>query len=716
MKKFLMMLLCATLLWSCAEDAPENPVGKIVGSVSDYSVGDPISVVNVVLTPGNKSTVTGTDGTFSFENIAAGEYTITISKEGYKSTKKSVEVVTGKSTECHLLLERIPAIVTADTDVLNFGADKGVSALSFSIVNSSYEDLEWEAQWDCSWIKEVNPRSGVLRYGKTATIVVLIDRELLNGGENSTVIVIRSLNGNGSSEVKVYAEGEIKETPVLNMLEAKISGNSATFTGEVVQPGIPPYTERGFVYGTSSKPTTATGKKVPAAMDNKTQYSYSVSNLNKGQTYYVRAYATNKNGTAYSANQLNFEVTSSKTAVSTLAYSNLDIINGSVKLNGNISAAGNPPFSERGFCVSTYGEPNINDKIMVSGTNVGNYSYNMNYLESQKTYYVKAYAIQNNDVIYGSTISFSTQQNPVSVSISAATNIKSTSAVLNGNIEDSGSPSYDECGFCYSTSNNPTISNNRKRVDFRGEGKYTLKITDLDYRTTYYAKAYAIQNGDVVYSPKTISFTTNWEEASVSTLSYEDLNENSVVLKAQITNIGDPVWSEKGFCWSTSSNKPTVSMNKAIVSGYESKYSYTLKGLVPSSTYYVRAYLRQGDEVIYGNTINFTTVELPEVYTESVTDITEIGEWTISYNATFNGYIYSVGNPPYTKRGFVYSTSSNPQVDRYSDINVPVSGTGTGSFSKTITGLEAFKTYYVKAYVKTSTGYVYGEEVSFRTY
>ena len=48
MKKFLMMLLCATLLWSCAEDAPENPVGKIVGSVSDYSVGDPISVVNVV--------------------------------------------------------------------------------------------------------------------------------------------------------------------------------------------------------------------------------------------------------------------------------------------------------------------------------------------------------------------------------------------------------------------------------------------------------------------------------------------------------------------------------------------------------------------------------------------------------------------------------------------------------------------------------------------
>ena len=207
MKRIFLMLLCATMLWNCSEDAPTGNVGSIVGSVADYSTGSFIPVVNVVLTPGNKSTVTGSDGTFSFNNITEGEYTITISKEGYKpAVYNDIFVYADESTEYHLLLERIPAIVTADRNTLDYGADKSFNTQSFNIVNSSYEDLAWSIEENCEWITGVKPSSGTLKYGKTETIVVVIDRDKLDSGNNHANVVLRS--SNGSTEVEVYAEGE----------------------------------------------------------------------------------------------------------------------------------------------------------------------------------------------------------------------------------------------------------------------------------------------------------------------------------------------------------------------------------------------------------------------------------------------------------------------------------------------------------------------------
>lgn len=56
----------AVLILSCAPEAIEESTGNLSGIVYDKSTGDPVPVVNIELEPSGKSTVTGSDGGFSF--------------------------------------------------------------------------------------------------------------------------------------------------------------------------------------------------------------------------------------------------------------------------------------------------------------------------------------------------------------------------------------------------------------------------------------------------------------------------------------------------------------------------------------------------------------------------------------------------------------------------------------------------------------------------
>jgi hypothetical protein len=149
-------------------------------------------------------------------------------------------------------------------------------------------------------------------------------------------------------------------------------------------------------------------------------------------------------------------------------------------------------------------------------------------------------------------------------------------------------------------------------------------------------------------------------------------------------------------------------------SGVIGNYYKNITNLIEGETYYVRAYVMQNGVAIYGTTVVFTTDELPVVYTNDISNLTPVSSAGIilSWNVTFNGYIESVGNPPYVERGFCYDTYSNPTANKQI-----VSGNGTGSFSKNITGLLNYQVYYVRAYAKTASGtYVYGQTVSFSTF
>jgi uncharacterized protein (TIGR02145 family) len=81
-------------------------------------------------------------------------------------------------------------------------------------------------------------------------------------------------------------------------------------------------------------------------------------------------------------------------------------------------------------------------------------------------------------------------------------------------------------------------------------------------------------------------------------------------------------------------------------------------------------------------------------------------------SAKSGGNISSDGGAQITARGIVWSTSPNPTISLSTKTT---DGSGTGSFSSTLTGLTSNTLYYVRAYATNSVGTAYGNEVSFTT-
>lgn len=72
------------------------------GVVSDYETGNPVSGVNVVLSPSGATKITGSDGYFEFQELTPQQYTVTVQKEGYTTNRKSITAVSGENVEVNI--------------------------------------------------------------------------------------------------------------------------------------------------------------------------------------------------------------------------------------------------------------------------------------------------------------------------------------------------------------------------------------------------------------------------------------------------------------------------------------------------------------------------------------------------------------------------------------------------------------------------------------
>jgi uncharacterized protein (TIGR02145 family) len=95
---------------------------------------------------------------------------------------------------------------------------------------------------------------------------------------------------------------------------------------------------------------------------------------------------------------------------------------------------------------------------------------------------------------------------------------------------------------------------------------------------------------------------------------------------------------------------------------------------------------------------------LAVVTTANVTGITQT-------TATAGGNVTSDGNADVTSRGVCWGTAQNPTTSSSKTSD----GTGTGTFTSSMTGLTANTKYYIRAYANNSTGTAYGDEKSFTT-
>jgi iron complex outermembrane receptor protein len=83
--------------------------GVITGFVYNDATGEGIPGADVVLVPSEIAVQTGADGSFRFENVPGGSYTIRVNAPGYQNgAATGVDVSPGKVKWAKLFLKRPP--------------------------------------------------------------------------------------------------------------------------------------------------------------------------------------------------------------------------------------------------------------------------------------------------------------------------------------------------------------------------------------------------------------------------------------------------------------------------------------------------------------------------------------------------------------------------------------------------------------------------------
>jgi len=131
----------------------------------------------------------------------------------------------------------------------------------------------------------------------------------------------------------------------------------------------------------------------------------------------------------------------------------------------------------------------------------------------------------------------STSNNGPTITTNSITNITTKTATGGGNITSDGGKEIQGKGICWSTTQNPTVSNSNT-FDGVGTGAFSSNLTNLKANTTYYVRAYARNSSEVWYgnqvSFKTPATGSNSLSATVDGSPYTAINFNVLSSNGEI--------------------------------------------------------------------------------------------------------------------------------------------------------------------------------------
>jgi hypothetical protein len=287
---------------------------------------------------------------------------------------------------------------------------------------------------------------------------------------------------------------------------------TATVAGDITSNGGTTITKSGVCWGINDNPTINDNKTTDGILDIG-QFISEIKPLTSNTKYYVRAYATNDEGTGYGKTVSFTTKDILKLTITTVDIS--EITATSAVSGGNITNDGGSPITARGVCWSIDPNPTISSTKTTDGSGTGSFTSNLTGLTSGLKYYVRAYATNAAGTAYGLSFYFNTLTAagyPI-LTTTAISAISATSSASGGNITSDGGAAITARGVCWSTSSNPTISNN-KTTDGNGTGSFTSNLTGLTSATKYYVRAFATNSAGTAYGNE-VNFTTNNAQTNV---------------------------------------------------------------------------------------------------------------------------------------------------------------------------------------------------------
>ena len=396
---------------------------------------------------------------------------------------------------------------------------------------------------------------------------------------------------------------------------SSIAPTTATLNGSVDPAGGGNVTACEFDYGTSSSSLTQTQSCSPATpYSSATAVTANLTGLTADTTYYFRVAATNANGTSVGTT-LSFTTTGPATVDSETA-TNVEAT--SLTLNAQIN-----PHGFATTCEFQYGTSDTPYSTTVpcptglgSGTSDVTTSINVTGLSAGTTYHFDVVAMSSQGTIDGTDQTVTTAP-PAWIDSETATNITSTGATLNAEINPEGLDTT--CFFQYGTSSTPYSNTVPCPADLGSGGSdvaTSVTITGLTPNTLYHFNVVA-HNSLGTENGGDTTFTT-LPAVSIDSESASGVTNSEATLKAQINPEGtdttaqfqyvpDSSFVSSGFSDATTVPVPATDLGSGLS---DVATSVDLTGLTPGTKYDYRvvatnSLVPSGDD---GNTKTFTTL------------------------------------------------------------------------------------------------------------
>jgi len=509
-----------------------------------------------------------------------------------------------------------------------------------------------------------------------------------------------------------------------------ISINTATGGGNVTHDGSTAVTIKGIVWSTHSNPVITDSSTNNGTGEG--SYASYLTGLNSSTHYHVRAYAINAVGTGYgidvSFNTLDIITTTSIPTVTTTVITDISI--NTATGGGNVTHDGSTAVTIKGIVWSTSQNPTTSNSSTNNGTGEGSYTSYLTGLNSSTHYHVRAYATNAVGTGYGIDVSFNTLM------------FEGSTSLIDGlmgywKLDETTGDVLDSYGNNDSSLYSVTIRGTSGKIGTA----YTFSALEDDYinfgstcKPTLGISLIAWINPSTQINTWAGIITNYFNHGpgdqsgyniflDASTIVFELMNRTSINQIRSSTIISPNNWYFIVGTWDGATiriyinNVSDTSEARTTPIGYETtsslkfgshSFPYDYTGVLDEVAVWNRALTISEISILYnsGNGLTYpfdeVSTSIPTVTTSSVTNI-------FTTSASCGGNVIHDGSAAITAKGVCWDTTSSPTVTDSSTIN----GTGEGTFTSAITGLNASTHYYVRAYAVNSVGIGYGNEVTF---
>ena len=254
------------------------------------------------------------------------------------------------------------------------------------------------------------------------------------------------------------------------------------------------------------------------------------------------------------------------------------------------------------------------------GSGAGEFSSLAAGLMPETTYYIRAYASNDNGTGYGEAIKVSTLADLglIEVTTFAATEITQTTARVGGEITEHHDEEIIFTGIVWGSSETPEIEVNDTVQGMPEEGGYEYQVTGLDPGQKVYARAYAISSkGRVGYGNQT-HFTTKDGLPLVKITSMNRGQPGLRKIYSKVLHDGGEEIQERGLVYGMN-HDPDLDEHEGIIrqEGGAGEYEAALSGLRTNTKYYVRAFAVNNNGVSYSEAHGFNFWN----YNDTIADI-----------------------------------------------------------------------------------------------